>query len=598
MAITYAFLSGNAKKSAEYREQLAKYGRSICILPFDDDEGKRRETIEAYLAKADEKDGFVFRETSELYVADDWDAGTRTISSKSVQGERVYNASFLTVYSFDRDRKLQTKNYEAQVEGYVDLTLREGEASPDGWWDDIFVADRSKTSYRMERDLWGKTSARQQVIGLFICDNLLFKKLRDVNFNPHEPKQAVEFTPERSAVVLIRNNPFFKMARLEQCPWGLGNLLTNAINAGIFFRSADSRRSGNYFCPPLSGIPRTKKPDPFWESTFLIHDVFHQPIPDQSFTGVTSQAHEFVFSAARLMSEGFTIILADMLFVEAAKAAGFEYDYSTRKINPLFGSLVLPGDTQLAKLKALLKANVCFANLGDEKPYRAMLKPGSEGALASYTETYKHFFVPDLLWSVDNYRDMVTRGKDFKAWVRLVGRDMFARANLPLLDDTVKTLRADGADFSSYESVVPAVFEHIFERVIAPKLTPVTLVSDEEAQSNAFRRYMIGQCFLYAHYRNVAGMKERGLRMLRLLRAKDLYTQDDIDRLRRVYKEDLLFLHKSGTGVLTSDVVALYEQIYPIFSPSFLSYDFDNTPYDSVTEAIAATWPRREGGTA
>src|SRR5262249_41378316 len=185
--------------------------------------------------------------------------------------------------------------------------------------------------------------------------------------------------------------------------------------------------------------------------------------------------------------------MADMLYVEAVKRSGFEYDFSVRKINPLFASLELPEGSKREQLKALLKANVCFANLGDEAPYRRLLKPQGEPALEAYTQTYKHFFVPDLLWSAGNYDDMVARQASFAAWLKLLGKPMFARAGLPLLDDLVSQLQAAGADLSTYESAVPAVFEHLFEAVLGPKLLPVSALSVEQMQSNAFLRYMIGQ---------------------------------------------------------------------------------------------------------
>jgi hypothetical protein len=289
------------------------------------------------------------------------------------------------------------------------------------------------------------------------------------------------------------------------------------------------------------------------------------------------------------MSEGLTIVLADMLFVEAIKASGFEYDFSVRKINPLFGSLTLPAGNARAQLKALLQSNVAFANLGDEAPYRRMLNPGAEQALGDYAETYKHFFVPDLLWSAGNYDDMVSRSPSFAAWTELVGRDLFGRAKLPLLDNLVETLRASGADLSSYESSVGPVFEHLFERVLAPKLVPAEPVSDERAQSNAFLRYMVGQCFLYASYRHVEGMLERGKRMIDQLKTVDVFTQDEIRRIRSLYREDLTLLHDAG--IITADDLSLYSQIFPLFSPRFLSYNFDRALYASVPEAIQAAFP-------
>lgn len=586
MAITYAFLSGNQRKCAEYRTQLAKYNRLILVLPFSENEAERLQEIRRYLETADEKDRFVLRESSNLYVASDWDSGISTISTQETQGEEVYHISTLAVYTPGERNELKEKKYQAVVKGRIDLTLRQP-GQDTNWWDDIFVADRSQANYEQERDLWGKNSARQIAIGQFICDHLIFKRLRDVDFMPHAPTEAVDFHPDRSAVAVLRANPFVQMAKLDQSPWGLGNLLTNLTNEGAFFRSADSVRSGNYFCPPISGIPRHKKADPFWQTTFQIHDYFHQAAPDQIYTGRSSAKHRNVYGAAGVMSEGITIVPADMLYVEAVKESGFDYDYSTRKINPLFGSLILPSGDKKTQLKALLKANVAFANLGDESLYRAMLKPGCEEAFAGYTNTYKHFFIPDLLWRADNYDDMVKRESQFAAWRDIVGPELFARAKLPILDDLVTKLEDSGADLSSYEACVMPIFEYLFEEVISPKLDPVVALSDEEAQSNAFRRYMIGQTFLYAVYRHVKGMTARGERMMTELRQTNPFSQADIQRIRTLYREDLAFL-----PYILPDDRLLYGQIFPLFSPSFLSYDFATTPYASTQAAIKAAFPK------
>ncbi len=419
----------------------------------------------------------------------------------------------------------------------------------------------------------------------------MFKRLRDVTFNPHNPAQAVDFDESRSAVTVLRQNGFVQMARLDQCPWGLGNLLTSITNAGAFFRSADSNRSGNYFMPPLSGIPRYKKPDPFWETTFQLHDYFHQALPDQLFTGIHSCEHRNVYVAARLMSEGFTIILADMLFVEAVKASGFEYNFAARKINPLFGSLKLPSGCRKTQIKALLNANVRFANLGDETPYRAMLQCHAEEAFRGYTETYKHFFVPDLVWSVGNYDDMCGRKDNFAAWAALVGKPLFQRARLPLLDDLVVTLKASGADLSTYQKAVAPVFEYLYETVLSPQLNAVVPETDERSQSNAFLRYMIGQTFLYTSYRHVNGMAERGELMIATLQNTDLFTQEKIAAIRAQYGEDLKHLHHAG--IVTDDELAIFAQIFPLLSPRFLSYDFGKTAFQSVPEAIRSLFGDR-----
>lgn len=585
MSITYAFLTGRSEKAAEYREQMSRYGRDIIVLRWEGEtEDENIGAIEAYLRSAPEKNRYALREESNLFVAEDWDKGIETISTKTNSQEKVYNVSRLRVFTLDENGNVQKRTYSSQILGHLDLSKRSQKSE---WWDDIFIPHRGYRNFEQERDFIGKISARQHTLSQFICDFVSFKGLKDVSCNPHHPTKAVDFAPEKSLEQVVRNNPFISMARLDQSPWGLGNFLTHIINDGAFFRSARSARSGNYFCPPISGIPRHMKPDYFWETTFQFHDDCHQGIPDHIFSGQTSVEHRNVYIAARLMSEALTIIMADMLFIEAMQNCGFQYDYTARKISPLFSSLALPQTTKENQLKALLWANVAFANLGDEKPYRDMLKPNCEDQLSGYTETYKNFFVPDLIWSVENYDDMVKRHETFSTWTSIVGTDLFARAKLPLLDDLVDNLKARGADLSTYKSSVMPVFEYLFEKMIVPKLKPVPSLPSEQSQSNAFLRYMIGQISMYAHYQHVDGMVERGQFMAQQLREHAIFTQSDISRIRAKHREDLE--HLSKLQIITADELGMYTQIHPIFSPRFLRYDFDKTPYDgSIPKAIDA----------
>jgi adenylate kinase len=603
MPITYAFVTSNEKKFAEYKLQLARYGREVFKLSPVKDDQKTVKLIWAYLLLTEEKERFVLWEASNLYQAEAWEKGNLVVSSLEIENERVYNVSTLEVYSLDEHLELTVKTYQAAIEGHLNLSARNPHCDDPLWWDDIFVANRSQASYLEERDLWGKVSARQHAIGQFVCDHVIFSELRDLSFTPHKPSQAVDFSPELSLARVLKNSSFLKTAKLENSPWGLGNLLTHITARGAFFRSANSNRAANYFCPPLSGISRTKKPDPFWQFTFQLHDIFHQAIPDLVFNGEDTPRHRNFYVAARLMSEAFTLVLADMLFVENMKEHGFNYDFSTRKINPLFNALTLPEAGHREQLKALLKANVYFANLGDDSLYRRLLKAGAvdnfngQEALESYTQTYKHFFIPDLLWSVGNYDDMTTRKESFAYWTKLAGPELLERALLPLLSNVVEELEAQGKDLSSYESAVKVCFEYLFERVLSPQLAqPASKEENKEdvAISNAFLRYMIGQLFMYAHYRQVPTMAERGQQMATLLRETQHFGQEQIAQIRKLYESDLGILEQAE--LITKDETALYSQLFPIFSPRYLSYNFDKTAYASLQEAIEATFPTSRYG--
>ncbi|MBX9685623.1 MAG: hypothetical protein K2X27_02910 [Candidatus Obscuribacterales bacterium] len=595
MSLKIAFMTGNSRKLEEYRRQLARYAREVIALPYSDDDELRLKTIVEYLQQAEAKDRFVLRESSDLYLADELEAGNEILSSKSEDGQRVYHISRLTVYTLDDNGELCSRQYSAQLEGHLCLSLRSADSGDQRWWDDIFVLKRSESSYLRERDLFeGKASARQLAIGQFICDFVHFKQLKDLSYKPHKPSQAVDFHPELSAASVLRRNEFVQMAELHSSPWGLGNLVCNLTNAGSFFRSADSRRSGNYFLPPLSGIPRFQKPDPFHETTFQFHDYCHQAMPDQLYTGISGPAHRHVYVVARLMSEGLSLVLADMLFVNAIKAADFKYDFSARKINQLFDALDLPGKSRRGQLKTLLAANIDFANLGDSSGFCRMLRDGEQAsqALEAHTSTYKHFFVPDLIWSAENYDDMCKRSAEFSAWSELIGKDLFQRARLLLLDDLVTALRDEGADLSSYRSSVKPVFEHVFERILSPQLEAASPLADEDSISNAFLRYMIGQCFIYGKFCRVPAFLARGKDMASRLRETSRFTQEQIEQIRQSYNQDLLWLYQRG--LIGPEDLKTYEQICPLFAPTFLSYDFSKTPYNSVADAIDAVFPDQD----
>jgi hypothetical protein len=87
----------------------------------------------------------------------------------------------------------------------------------------------------------------------------------------------------------------------------------------------------------------------------------------------------------------------------------------------------------------------------------------------------------------------------------------------------------------------------------------------------------------------VPGMPERGAALLDQLRRGQVFNQEDMARLRAQFGEDLNFL--SRAQIITSDDCSMFAQIFPLFSPQFLSYDFDKAVYQSIPEAIAAAFP-------
>ena len=109
-----------------------------------------------------------------------------------------------------------------------------------------------------------------------------------------------------------------------------------------------------------------------------------------------------------MLSEAITLVFADMLFVEALRRGGVEYDWTKRKIWPLFRDCGLDpfkhSDSQhlLSVFRTLLEANVPYCLLGDDTKYRELLSKHLGNpvevvapALEDFKQKYMPFFVED-----------------------------------------------------------------------------------------------------------------------------------------------------------------------------------------------------------
>lgn len=178
------------------------------------------------------------------------------------------------------------------------------------------------------------------------------------------------------------------------------------LNFGVFFRAAQNRRQNNYWNPGLNGgIPLTKKADEIHELTFMAHDFGHFTIPDLTYIGTTSVRHRRAYIAWRMASEATTMALADMLFVDALNKSGVDYDFSTRRIYPLFVDLkinFLDKENFVKNLKRVVRANYIYCLRGDDSAYRELLREvgSQEENLEHFKEKFMPFFVEDFHWYI------------------------------------------------------------------------------------------------------------------------------------------------------------------------------------------------------
>lgn len=194
-------------------------------------------------------------------------------------------------------------------------------------WDDIFVLP-SGFSYHQLKEHSIKRSSRDMVISEFIKNNIYYKDLLDVQFNPQRPERPIDFSV--SVAKFVEANPYYNNPYAIK--YGFKNLQMHVLNFGVFFRAARNRRQNNYWNPGLNGgIPLTKKRDEIHELTFMAHDFGHFAIPDLIYVGNNSIHHRRAYIAWRMISEATTMALADMLFVDSLKQHGVDYDFDTRR---------------------------------------------------------------------------------------------------------------------------------------------------------------------------------------------------------------------------------------------------------------------------
>jgi hypothetical protein len=117
-----------------------------------------------------------------------------------------------------------------------------------------------------------------------------------------------------------------------------------------------------------------------------------------------------------MMSEAFTIVLADMLFISLLSDNDVQYDYDKRKIYPLFKKCSFEISTKnIPKLKELLWANTLFALLGDEEALRKLV--GDDEIFDSYKHKYQRFFQEDYNWTSNNYNNISNDSEKHNNWV-------------------------------------------------------------------------------------------------------------------------------------------------------------------------------------
>lgn len=289
------------------------------------------------------------------------------------------------------------------------------------------------------------------------------------------------------------------------------------------------------------------------------------------------------------MSEAFTLVLADMLFVDALGRSGLGYDFTTRRIHPLFASLGLDALGDPAARRALLWANARFCLAGDPGPYEQL--GADPAALAAFRAKYEQFFVADYRWTTQNFRSMGDRlGGRAGAWLELIAP---LRRRLPSPSETIgeltDALAAEGVGAGDLDGLIAAVFRRYLARLETLLATPPPPDAAARCRAHGFLRWACGQlalCVVFDFLPESAYWARHLTHTLSgeppLDRALDRAT---IEQLRGFFDQYVDLLHERH--LISADDRAVYRELYPAFAPWFVEYDVElQAPLDQTARAI------------
>jgi NUDIX domain len=548
-------------KLVEWQETLRRYGVGVrgIAYPAPLTDASLREDAEARLRDAEASALLgVLRDSSELVIP-----GTET-SAPRLHLQAVEHLSRVQVFS-RKDGAVTRDIYEGRAAGYLDLRA----GSADGWWDDCFRMDETgATPTEWRRRTGAKVSAREVTAAAFIAGHLS-GALRDFRFFGIVPGRPVSF--ERLVLDDLETHPFFGRREVEES--GIAGLFRAVANMGVHYRAPADKRGSVLWQPGLhGGIPTTPKADPMHEATYLAHDIFHHLLPDPIFEGTVSDAARRVYLVARMLSEAFTLVLADMVFADAIRTSGYAYDYTRRRAWPVYEAVGLAGaPVDVARLREALLANGHFCVTGSLDRWRRIATgSGADAALAAYRDGYARFFRADLVWTAANWRDLARRPGELGRLWELIGP--VARASTLGLETVPELARAAQVDErSALEDLVERLGTYLFETRIAPLLRrPPAIEPPERRLHRAFARWMSGQLLVHVRYDFLPEVRDEARLLADALCRTPVRGQDDIARLRGFFERRVDRL--AARGMLARADAQMFREMVPHVEPRFVGY--------------------------
>lgn len=544
--MSIVLVTRNAWKVAEYRRFLGRHAQTLLV----EQPTESPEVLAAWL------------QTSRAVVTDEsniFDLSGDLVDERYAGPAR--NICRLHAWVRDEAGEVIRRSYIREVAGHFDGgKLRPGDATVFDW-DAAFTPASGATLEAMSA-LGLKNSAREQCLSAFARAYLHHKERKTLRWTPAD---ATDWSTDAR---LLLEHPLYQSLERK-----LRSALHAVVEGGVFFRSAKSRRDGNYWFPGLNGgLPYVPKSDAVHEGTYLFHDVMHQLMPDLVFDGGSSVDHQRVYIAYRMMSEAVSLVLADMVFVRGltTRPELASYDFGKRRIFPLFQVVERRDD-----LHWLMKQVVGYVLRGEPGEL-----PVQTPEWAAFEAKYSRFFVADFQWTRMNWQNLVARGEMSRGWLELLHPETFRAQGLWFIGDVVETVGRG----LSVKALVERLFDEVWRRRIAPALGFEGTPDVARSTSNGFRRWLTGQLAFFARYQPIIGLPVLAQELAARVRDPRPFDAEERSLIRQRFGD--FVRAQAKTGLISDDDAALFPDLFPLFDPYFLrDYDEAQQEFKTVKEA-------------
>lgn len=543
-------LTENPFKEKEIKESLKGYG--FHIFQCSEVNLKEKNGFLSVLKDLNLKNAYFLREVT-LLVDKQGDKVKEPEHLQYAKHNSKLNVWYVDDFCFSKN------THKASIEGFIDLDRKQVNNKDIYNWDDIFVSLKSMSSYYEMRGTYAnKFSARQIVLSKFLEDISNFSNKVDLNFNPFNQNNVVEFNSK--IYEFIENNKYISLHKKSDI---LTPLMNFVLKNGIFTRSSLNKKQRNYWYPYLNaGLPLVPKKDEVHEVTFMFHDLMHHLIPDLILDGNFDSNNKETYIIYRMLSEAFTIVLADMVFIDVLVKNNIKYDWNKRKIYPVYRDMNIE-ILDVSTLKEILWANVKFALLGD---YNHLNSLSSKESLEPYYEKYEKFFVEDYRWTLNNFENMSKNKVNISNWYN---------TNSSLIKDDIKInyFSNKTKKCKTYSHKVEVIFNELFskiENIISSNSVEVNL---NESIGNSFKNYMIGQSIIFFNFSDALYSVQFLNYINEFISKNNVISDKEIVKIRNFFN---LYLSKlKDDNKISKNDELLYREIVPFFEAFYVFYDKD-----------------------